>query len=110
MVAGPWEPRARAHGHVLASDADREQVVEILTAAFVQGRLSLDELGLRAGHALASRTYGELAATIADIPAPSLQPPAPPSPARPPAAGHAARRSRRAGCRPARRPPCGPPA
>jgi hypothetical protein len=70
---------------VRASDADREQVVEILTAAFVQGRLSLDELGLRAGHALASRTYGELAATIADIPAPPLQPPAPPSPARPPA-------------------------
>ena len=84
-MAGPWEPRARAVGHVLASDADREQVVEILTAAFVQGRLSLDELGLRAGHALASRTYGELAATIADIPAPPLQPPAPPSPARPPA-------------------------
>jgi hypothetical protein len=84
-VAGPWDPRVRAHSHVRASDADREQVVEILTAAFVQGRLSLDELGLRAGHALASRTYGELAATIADIPAPPLQPPAPPSPARPPA-------------------------
>ena len=90
-MAGPWDPKARAHGHVLAhghvraSDADREQVVEILTAAFVQGRLSLDELGLRAGHALASRTYGELTATIADIPAPPLPPPAPPSPARPPA-------------------------
>jgi Domain of unknown function (DUF1707) len=84
-VAGPWDPKARALGHVRASDADREQVVEILTAAFVQGRLSLDELCLRAGHALASRTYGELAATIADIPAPPLQPPAPPSPARPPA-------------------------
>ena len=84
-MAGPWDPRVRAHSHVRASDADREQVVEILTAAFVQGRLSLDELGLRAGHALASRTYGELAATIADIPAPPLQPPAPPSPARPPA-------------------------
>lgn len=84
-MAGPWDPKARAHGHVRASDADREQVVEILTAAFVQGRLSLDELGLRAGHALASRTYGELAATIADIPAPPLLPPAPPSPARPPA-------------------------
>jgi len=84
-VAGPWDPRVRAHSHVRASDADREQVVEILTAAFVQGRLSLDELGLRAGHALASRTYGELAATIADIPAPPLLPPAPPSPARPPA-------------------------
>lgn len=69
-----------------ASDADREQVVEILTAAFVEGRLSLDELGLRAGHALASRTYAELAAVIADIPAPPLKPPPLPGPARLPAA------------------------
>jgi hypothetical protein len=68
-----------------ASDADREHVVEVLTAAFVQGRLSLDELRLRAGQALASRTYAELAATITDIPAPRL--PAPPAagPARLPA-------------------------
>ena len=89
MAAGPWDPRARARGHLRASDADREHVVEILTAAFVQGRLSLDELCLRAGHALASRTYAELAATIADIPVPPLKAPPPPSPARPP--GPAAR-------------------
>lgn len=68
-----------------ASDADREQVVEILTTAFVQGRLSLDELGPRAGQALASRTYAELAATIADIPAPPLAAPPAPGRARPPA-------------------------
>jgi hypothetical protein len=66
-----------------ASDADREQVVEILTTAFVQGRLSLDELGPRAGQALASRTYAELAATIADIPAPPLTAPPAPGRARP---------------------------
>jgi hypothetical protein len=84
-VAWPWDPRARAHSDLRASDADREQVVEILTAAFVQGRLNLDELGLRAGHALGSRTYAELAATIADIPGPALRPPPPPGPARPPA-------------------------
>jgi hypothetical protein len=66
-----------------ASDADREHVVEILTSAFVQGRLSLDELCLRAGHALVSRTYGELAAIIIDIPVPPLKAPPPPSPARP---------------------------
>ena len=44
MVAGPFDPRVRSHGHMLVSDADREQVVEILTAAFVQGRLTIDEL------------------------------------------------------------------
>jgi len=66
-----------------ASDADREHVVEILTAAFVQGRLTINELCLRAGQALASRTYAELAATIADIPAPPFRPPPAPGPARP---------------------------
>ena len=68
---------------MLASDADREQVVEILTAAFVQGRLTIDELRLRAGLALASRTYAELAPMIADIPAPPLKAPPAPRPARP---------------------------
>ena len=68
---------------MLASDADREQVVEILAAAFVQGRLTIDELRLRAGLALASRTYAELATMIADIPAPPLKVPPPPRPVRP---------------------------
>jgi DUF1707 SHOCT-like domain len=68
---------------MLASDADREQVVEILTAAFVHGRLTIDELRVRAGLALASRTYAELATTIADIPAPPLKAPPAPAPARP---------------------------
>jgi DUF1707 SHOCT-like domain len=66
-----------------ASDADREQVVEILTAAFVQGRLTIDELRLRVGLALASRTYAELAPMIADIPAPPLKAPPAPRPVRP---------------------------
>jgi hypothetical protein len=68
---------------MLASDADREQVVEILTAAFVQGRLTIDELRLRVGLALASRTYAELAPMIVDIPAPPLKPPPAPKPVRP---------------------------
>jgi uncharacterized protein DUF1707 len=76
-----------------ASDADREQVVEILTTAFVQGRLSLDELGPRAGQALASRTYAQLAATIADIPAPPLTAPPAPGRARPPAPARVAARA-----------------
>ena len=66
---------------MLASDADREQVVEILTAAFVQGRLNIDELRLRAGRALASRTYAELAVMIAPRPVrPAAQFPAKPPP------------------------------
>src|SRR5215472_17066224 len=68
---------------MLASDADREHVVEVLKTAFVQGRLTIDELRMRAGLALASRTYAELGVTIADIPAPPLKPPPPPRPVRP---------------------------
>ena len=55
-------------GHLRASHADREQVVGTLKTAFVQGRLTKDELDLRMGQALASRTYAELAALTADIP------------------------------------------
>jgi hypothetical protein len=58
----------RAHSHLRASDADREQVLEFLKIAFVQGRLTIDELDARAGQALVSRTYGELAVLTADIP------------------------------------------
>lgn len=52
-----------------ASRADRERVVEMLKAAYVQDRLTKDELGERVGLTLASRTYAELAAVTADLPA-----------------------------------------
>ena len=52
-----------------ASHAEREQVIGLLKAAFVQGRLAMDEFDLRVGWALTSRTRGELAALTADIPA-----------------------------------------
>jgi hypothetical protein len=44
-------------------------VIEALKDAFVQGRLTRDELGARAGRALAAWTSAELAALTADIPA-----------------------------------------
>jgi hypothetical protein len=61
-MTGPEDPAA-------AGRADREQVIEALKDAFVQGRLSRDELDVRAGRALAARTHAELAALSADIPA-----------------------------------------
>ena len=56
-------------GRLRASDADREQVIDTLKAAFVQGRLTRDQLGVRTGRALVSRTYAELAAVTDGIPA-----------------------------------------
>lgn len=54
---------------VRVSDADREQTVVTLQAAFVQGRLAKDEFDARIGQALVARTDAELAPLSADIPA-----------------------------------------
>ena len=56
-------------GHFRASHADREQVIDTLKAAFVHGMLTKDELDQRVGQAFASKTYAELAALSADLPA-----------------------------------------
>jgi Domain of unknown function (DUF1707) len=70
MAVGPGdELEAERRGHLRASHADREQVIDALKAAFVQGMLTKEELDARAGQTFASRTYGELAALTADIPA-----------------------------------------
>jgi hypothetical protein len=58
---------AEGRGHIRASDADREQVIDVLKDAFVRGRLTKDELSVRAGRALVSRTYAELTGVTADI-------------------------------------------
>ncbi|HEY7264497.1 MAG TPA: DUF1707 domain-containing protein [Trebonia sp.] len=84
-MAGPGdEIAAGASGlsRLRASHADREQVIEVLKAAFVQGRLDRDELDLRVGQALASRTYADLAALTADITPAQLTRARPPEPAR----------------------------
>ena len=68
----------RDHGDLRASHADRERVIGTIKAAFVQGRLTEDELDARVGQVYASRTYAELAkvtaAVTADIPAAPARP------------------------------------
>ena len=84
MTTGPQDPAAAGRDRLRAGHADREQVIEALKDAFVQGRLTRDELDARVAQSLASRTYAELAALTADIPpAPAAAGPArPPTPAR----------------------------
>jgi DUF1707 SHOCT-like domain len=70
MTTRPGDDLAAAsHGRMRSSHADREQAIEVLKDAFAQGRLDKDELDARVGHAFASRTYAQLAAVTADIPA-----------------------------------------
>jgi hypothetical protein len=78
-----------------ASDGDRQQVAERLSAALEDGRLPMDEFLDRIGLAYAAVTCGDLAALHADLPA------AP----RPTAPGSAAVRP--AGCTVASRPAAG---
>jgi len=83
-MAGPGDEMAAGaggRGQLRASHADREQVIGTLKDAFVQGRLDKDEFGLRVSQTFASRTYAELAAITADIPA-GLTTAKPPAPAR----------------------------
>jgi hypothetical protein len=72
-MAGPGDELAAAEGRgrggLRASHADREQVIGTLKAAFVQGRLTRDELDARVDRVYASRTYAELGEVTADIPA-----------------------------------------
>jgi Domain of unknown function (DUF1707) len=69
-------------GRLRASDADREQVIDVLKAAFVQARLTKDEFEVRVGQAFASRTYAELAVVTAGIPAGPTGAQRPPHPVR----------------------------
>jgi Domain of unknown function (DUF1707) len=72
VITGPGDEQAAAlarRGHLRASRADREQMIDTLKAAFVQGRLTKDEFDARIGRVLAARTYAELTTVTADIPA-----------------------------------------
>jgi len=54
---------------MLAANADRERAIDILRAGFAEGRLTKAEHDNRAARVYAARTYGELGALIADLPA-----------------------------------------
>jgi Domain of unknown function (DUF1707) len=78
---GPQDS-ASPRDRLRAGHADRDLVIEALKTAFVDGRLTKNELSARAGRALAARTYEDLAALTADIPAePTAAVPVPPEPA-----------------------------
>jgi hypothetical protein len=88
---------AVARSRLRASHADREHVIDMLKAAFVQGRITKDEFDERVGQAFASRTYAELAAVTTDIPAGQIAVQPPSNPAREqgrPTMSHAAKARR----------------
>jgi Domain of unknown function (DUF1707) len=83
MAGSGGEIAAGAAGRLRASHGDRNRVIDVLKAAFTQGMLDKDEFDLRVGRVLTSRTYADLAALTADIPAtPAAAQPPPPVPTR----------------------------
>ena len=62
------DPAARGYGHLRASTGDRERAIDVLKAAFAEGRLDRDEFDERVGGVQQSRTYAELGALTADLP------------------------------------------
>jgi uncharacterized membrane protein len=67
---GYFDPGGAAHMHATlrASDADREQLVDVLKTAFGEGRLTQDEYTTRMEQAYTAKTYGELRALVSDLP------------------------------------------
>jgi Domain of unknown function (DUF1707) len=76
----PGQDQTAPSSELRASHEDRDRVAEILRVAAGDGRLSAEELDERLGVALTARTYRELAALTADLPAPTGQALASPSP------------------------------
>ncbi|MGH3181712.1 MAG: DUF1707 SHOCT-like domain-containing protein, partial [Streptosporangiaceae bacterium] len=73
-------------GSMRAATADKERALDMLKAAFAEGRLTADEPEARAGQACTSRTYTDLAAVTGDLPAGPVGVMAPAG--RPAGAGH----------------------
>ena len=85
MTAEPEDQTAvdaTGRSRLRASHADRDHVIDTLKAVFVQGRVTKDEFDARVGQVFASRTYAELAAVTADIPAGQIADQPPSNPAR----------------------------
>ena len=73
VPAGGYQMQARMNPAMnpamRAASADRERAVDVLKAGFAEGRLTQDEYNERMNRAYAARTYAELAAITADLPA-----------------------------------------
>jgi uncharacterized membrane protein len=69
MVTAPGNGTAGGdYGRLRASHGDRDRAVDVLKAAFAEGRLTKDEYDERVASVFASRTYADLAVLTSDLP------------------------------------------
>ena len=64
----PYGQPAPVHPGMLAAAADRERTMDVLKAAFGEGRITKEEFDLRASRAMNARTYAQLGSVVADLP------------------------------------------
>ncbi|MEU5805446.1 MULTISPECIES: DUF1707 and DUF4190 domain-containing protein [unclassified Streptomyces] len=84
-----WQPAQLPASAMRASHTDRDRTVDVLKAAYAEGRLSREEYGQRFDAASQAQTYGQLAQLVADLPAgPMAVPYGAAAPVAPAFAGH----------------------
>ena len=66
---GPATTPAFTQPGMRAASADRDRTLDVLTAAYGEGRLTKDEFDARSARVLSAKTYAELSAVVADLPA-----------------------------------------
>ena len=69
----PYGHPPYVHPGMRASAADRERTLDVLKAAYGEGRLTKDEFDARSTGAMAARTYGELMTIVGDLPVGPVQ-------------------------------------
>jgi hypothetical protein len=62
-------PPGFAQPGMRAASADRDRTIDVLTAAYGEGRLTKEEFDTRCARVLSAKTYADLAAVVADLPA-----------------------------------------
>jgi Domain of unknown function (DUF4190)/Domain of unknown function (DUF1707) len=62
-------PPGFAQPGMRAASADRDRTIDVLTAAYGEGRLTKEEFDTRCARVLAAKTYADLAAVVHDLPA-----------------------------------------
>ncbi|MFI1455807.1 DUF1707 and DUF4190 domain-containing protein [Streptomyces roseus] len=64
-----WQPAPTPQAAMRASHTDRDRTVDVLKAAYAEGRLSREEYGQRFDAVYKAQTYGQLGQLVADLPA-----------------------------------------
>jgi hypothetical protein len=62
-------PPGFAQPGMRAASADRDRTIDVLTAAYGEGRLTKEEFDARCARVLSAKTYADLAAVVGDLPA-----------------------------------------